>query len=409
MKLKHLFLSLLTLVLFFGISENVKANNTNLSSSNQAITYDYPVYDISEWQGKITDAQAQKLKTEVPFLILRVQYGSSYADKTFQANKAMLEKYDIPYGVYSFSQYEDADDAADEAKTLYQKAPNARFYVNDYEDQTVTSGSTDDATLSWLKEMRKYSGNKKVLLYSYQNFMLKYASKAISSYDGYWLAAYQSTEPTREHVLWQYTSSEYSAALNKKVDASISSSKPISWFLGSGSNNNNENNTNTQEVQFKNVNLKKIIKANTNSNIYDNVPGDTENSSDIVDNSNNYVAKNMKIDQQATNSKNEKYYHISYKGKSIGWISTSAVTRAVTYKKTKQKVRVNAYPTSNFYNHVPGSQLATKKKANGKTYANRVLTVNKVATKDGYKHQYFNCYYRGKLVGWIYGGSLVNK
>lgn len=404
MKFKNLFLSLLALILFSAVSTNIKANSNNLNSGNQEITYDYPVYDISEWQGRLTDTQAQKLKTEVPFLILRVQYGSSYADKTFEYNKAMLEKYDIPYGVYSFSQYEDSADAADEARTLYQKAPNARFYVNDFEDQTVTSGSADDATLSWVKEMRKYSGNKKVLLYSYQNFMLKHASNAINSYDGYWLAAYQSTEPTREHVLWQYTSSDYSAALNKKVDASISSSKPISWFLGSDSDSST-----TQEVQYKNVNLKKMIKANTNSSIYDNVPGDTENSSNVVDNSNNYVAKNMKIDQQATSSKNETYYHISYKGKSLGWISTSSVTRAVTYKKTKQKVTVNAYPASNFYNHVPGSQLATKKKANGKSYSNRVLTVNKVATKDGYKHQYFNCYYRGKLIGWIYGGSLVNK
>lgn len=402
MKFKYLFISILSIIIFSGI--NIKADSSSNLNGNQEITYDYPVYDISEWQGKLTDEQAQKLKTEVPFLIIRVQYGSSYADKTYEYNRAMLEKYDIPYGVYSFSQYEDADDAADEARTLYQKAPNARFYVNDFEDQTVTSGSADDATLSWVNEMRKYSGNKKVLLYSYQNFMLKHASNAINSYDGYWLAAYQANEPTREHVLWQYTSSEYSGALNKKVDSSISSSKPISWFLGS-----TDDSSTTPEIQYKNVNLKKMIKANSNADIYDNVPGSSDTTSNVVDNSNNYVAKNMKIDQQATNSKNEKYYHISYKGQSIGWVSTSAVTRFVTYKKTKQRVTVNAYPSSNFYNHVPGSQLTTKKKANGKTYANRNLTVNKIATKEGYKHQYYSCYYKGKLVGWIYGGSLINK
>ena len=30
--------------------------------------------------------------------------------------------------------------------------------------------------------------------YSYENFMLNHASNAVSSYDGYWLAAYQAEE-----------------------------------------------------------------------------------------------------------------------------------------------------------------------------------------------------------------------
>ena len=67
--------------------------------------------------------------------------------------------------------------------------------------------------------------------YSYENFMLNHASNAVSSYDGYWLAAYQAEEPKREKVLWQYTNSYYSPELNQNVDANyIDENVNSSWF-----------------------------------------------------------------------------------------------------------------------------------------------------------------------------------
>ncbi|SLE05933.1 Lyzozyme M1 (1,4-beta-N-acetylmuramidase) [Mycobacteroides abscessus subsp. massiliense] len=189
------------------------------------------VLDISEWQGLLTNEQIKQLKKNYDFIILRAQYGSEYVDKTFEKNAALLEQNKMKYGVYSYSMYESPKDARYEANTLSQRAPKAAFYINDYEEQTVTSGDDETATQAWANEMRKLAGNKKILFYSYENFMLNHASNAVSSYDGYWLAAYQAKEPNREKVLWQYTDSYYSPELNQNVDANyIDENVNSSWF-----------------------------------------------------------------------------------------------------------------------------------------------------------------------------------
>ncbi|TPR47379.1 hypothetical protein DY037_08270, partial [Apilactobacillus micheneri] len=251
MKIKNALLTIAAtalLAISFGfISSNVHA--ATASDANSSNT----VYDLSEWQHNFTDAQVQQLKSEVPFVILRVQYGSQYYDKTFNHNRDLLEKYGVPYGVYSFSQYESPADAADEAKTLYRRAPNAKFYVNDYESQTVKSGGTNNATKAWVDALRPLVGQRKILFYSYVSFMQAHAASAVSNYDGYWLAAYQNQEPSREDVLWQFSSNFYSNSLGQNIDANLLTSKDANWFIGDNTNagaqpsdNNQSNDDNSQ-------------------------------------------------------------------------------------------------------------------------------------------------------------------
>ncbi|MTV81772.1 GH25 family lysozyme [Secundilactobacillus folii] len=189
--------------------------------------------DLSEWQGAFTATQVKNLKKTVPFVILRVQYGSDYKDKDFAHNVALCKEYGLKYGVYSFSQYSSTSDAKTEANDLYTRAPSASFYVNDYEDQTVTSGTTNSATAAWYSELRAKAPHRRILFYSYQSFANEYAATAMKKYDGYWLAAYQSTEPSMSHVLWQYTDDWYASAIAENVDASKKHSKDTSWFLSS--------------------------------------------------------------------------------------------------------------------------------------------------------------------------------
>lgn len=196
------------------------------------------VPDLSEWQGYLTAGQVKKLKTESPFVILRVQYGSTRKDLTFDHNVALMKKYKVPYGVYSFSQYLNPSDAKQEARDLYNRAPNAKFYVNDYEEQTVISGGTNATTKAWYTQMNKLT-NRPIILYSYQNFMLTYAAHAVSAYDGYWLAAYQGYRPNREHVLWQYADNHYFTSISQSIDASFLNDKPVSWFIGSSAASEN--------------------------------------------------------------------------------------------------------------------------------------------------------------------------
>ncbi|MCV3315309.1 hypothetical protein NVV78_05040 [Pediococcus ethanolidurans] len=214
------------LVMFaFTIVANKQAQAASLNSQ---------VPDLSEWQGKLTATQVKNLAKVEPFIILRVQYGSDYKDKYFAHNAALCAQYGLKYGVYSFSQYISTSDAKQEAKDLYTRAPNASFYVNDYEEQTVTSGTTNSATKAWYTELHSLSPNKRILFYSYNSFAQTYAASAMKSYNGYWLADYTSIQPTGiTHVLWQYTDDWYSSPIAEYVDASLKYNENTSWFLSS--------------------------------------------------------------------------------------------------------------------------------------------------------------------------------
>ncbi len=218
----------MTMIASIALSTGVGAissYNTNANASSKT------VYDLSEWQGRLTNKKAKSLSKEVPFAILRVQYGSSYSDRTFRHNKALLDKYKVPYGVYSFSRYNSSASAAREARDLYKRAPNAKFYVNDFEAASISRRHSNAATAKWVNTLRPLVGSRKILFYSYLSFMQTYASKALSKYDGYWVASYTKKEPSVAHVLWQYTDRHYSSALHKKVDASKLRQQK-DWFLG---------------------------------------------------------------------------------------------------------------------------------------------------------------------------------
>lgn len=83
----------------------------------------------------------------------------------FRAQFSFIRQNNMKFGVYSYSMYENADDARYEARTLYNRAPKASFYINDYEQSSVTSGDENTATQAWANQMRQLAGNKNTLLF----------------------------------------------------------------------------------------------------------------------------------------------------------------------------------------------------------------------------------------------------
>lgn len=462
MRKKGLWFSIVAVIGLMLASTSVPAM-ADASNANTSNT----VYDMSEWQGSLTDTQAQQLKNEVPFVILRVQYGSAYADKTFEHNRDLMDKYGIPYGVYSFSQYENPSDAAYEAKVLYSRAPRARFYVNDYESQTVTSGGTNESTDAWLKALRPLVGQRKILFYSYANFMVQNAASSVANYDGYWLAAYQNNEPAREHVLWQFTDKFHSNALGKNLDASMFTSKDANWFIGDVSdatnptpvpkikvpksdqsskkvnkkqsaaqknaasqanqqaantnNNNNSNNTSAtttkkkkkavvKNVDYTAVNKSMTIAGGTGLKIYNHVPGDNryKKNTKAVHKSNSYATKRVTINSVAKNTSNGRtYYRVLQNGKVLGWINTNGLVSNVTYSKYHATKIVRMHPKVNFYNHVGNSGFADIHVTNyGTGYAYTPVQITQRAKKDGWKKYYYKAYYQGKFIGWAYSAMF---
>lgn len=182
-RLKHvLYGTALALSLGLSASAVNQQNASAANTSNGAVVK--KVVDISEWQGNVSYQKALALKSETSFVIVRVQYGSNYKDVQYQNTIANLEKAGTPYGVYSYSRYVNASDAKQEARDLYNRAKNAKFFVNDAEEVTTTSGSYSSAVKAWGYEMQHLT-NKPVILYSGSYFYNSYIG-TMSNYDAFW-------------------------------------------------------------------------------------------------------------------------------------------------------------------------------------------------------------------------------
>lgn len=354
-----------------------------ITKPTQAATLNSQVPDLSEWQGELTATQVKNLAKVEPFIILRVQYGSDYKDKYFAHNAALCAQYGLKYGVYSFSQYISTSDAKQEAKDLYNRAPNASFYVNDYEEQTVTSGTTNSATKAWYTEMNSLT-SKNVLFYSYNSFAQTYAASAMKDYNGFWLADYTSIEPTGiSHVLWQFSDDWYSSPIAQYVDASLKYGKATSWFL---SNSTAASNYGTISKYGKYV----TENANKSSyNIWKNLAFTSKNGK-TGKAGKTYYAK------YAYKHKNGSTYLSLYNksGKWVGYVNANAmlVMAAHSYKHTAIIHKANYDVWNNF--------LWAKVKHYTKNYLNKSYTIKYAYTR-GNGQAYYSLYKGSTWFGYL--------
>ena len=190
-------------------------------------------YDLSEWQGRITNHQARHLKHEVNFVVLRAQDGSRRPDRQYQHDSKVMQRAHVPYGAYSFALYRNSKAARQEADNLYYQAPQAKFYVNDIEVNHA-GRRLNSATKAWAREMKSLT-TRPIVLYSYANFINSHLRRTVKHYNAVWVASYTNRQPlTNYHYdLWQYTDAHRSRALHRKVDASVMVGKhPLSFWIG---------------------------------------------------------------------------------------------------------------------------------------------------------------------------------
>lgn len=272
------------------------------------------VVDISEWQGKITLAQAKRLKSEVQGVILRVQYGSAYADKTFVHNAKVLRKVGVPFGVYSYSMYTSASDAKNEARVLFNRAERYKpaFYANDAEQYTTTSGSYKSAVKAWGAEMQSLT-SKPVVLYSGSSFYRSYIG-SLSKYDKFWEANYGSSR-WYSSDLWQYTDSYYSTSLGRGVDGNRVMKG--TWFK-----------TNSSKYTVGGRSVGETVRVAKGATFY----GSKSKIADAL------TATNLKIKQvKAANTGKSKQVVLVYHGKTaIGWVRAQDVTAYYHSPKVKR-------------------------------------------------------------------------
>lgn len=362
-------ISVLSGVLALGVFVNPTQASAVATSKGAVVK---PVIDISEWQGSVSLAQAKAMKSENSFVIVRVQYGSNYQDVQYKNTIANLEKGGTPYGVYSYSRYVNASDAKQEAKDLYNRAKNAKFYANDAEELTTTSGSYSSAVTAWGKEMQRLT-NKPVILYSGSWFYSNYI-KTMSNYDAFWEANYNNTY-YGDTSLWQYTDSGYSSALKRGVDTSkvITSKHPVSWWIGSSA-------AKKQKVSKYNVGGYKVgdkVKINSGVAKWDDGATTTPINKSVLNKT--YTVSQIKT---VTKSKSNQLVLLSYANKTIGWVLAEHITKqGSTVKPSKAKSSSKA--ASQTYNQ------------NGTFYPNTTLNVR---TGAGTGYSNVATYYSGESV-----------
>ncbi|WP_208909528.1 GH25 family lysozyme [Levilactobacillus yiduensis] len=329
---------LLGIVIILALFPIFGENSTAKADSRKVI-------DISQWQGRVTATQAKRLKSEVQGVILRVQYGSSFADPYFPANAKTLNKAGVPIGVYSYSMYTSSADAKSEARVLYARAKTYKpsFYVNDAEQLTTTSGSYKAAVKAWGTEMQSLT-SKPVVLYSGSSFYRSYIG-SLAKYDKFWEANYSSSR-WYSSDLWQYTDHYYSSSLGKGVDGNRVMKG--TWF---------KNATSKYTVGGRKVGEQ--VRVKKGATFY----GSTAKLADSV------AAKNLTIKQtKAANTGKSKQVILVYNGGSvIGWFRAQDVT---AYYHSKQVKKLRAKNT--FYTYLHGKRQHAYKK--GKT-----LSVSKFA------------------------------
>ncbi len=121
--------------------------------------------DISEWQGRLSAADVRQLKSKVAFVINRRQYGADYVDPDATNNTDLYVRYGIPFGEYDFSQFTGVKSARLEARDFYARSnKHARFYVLDFEIDTVKHGTTNAAVDAWVAQMRALTNKKLIFI-----------------------------------------------------------------------------------------------------------------------------------------------------------------------------------------------------------------------------------------------------
>ncbi|GLB46053.1 hypothetical protein WR164_00320 [Philodulcilactobacillus myokoensis] len=228
-----------------------------------------PVFDLSNWQGNFSDNQAQGLKNETSFEILKAQQGT-YQDADFANNSAELNKYNVPFGIYSYSTYYSVAQAQAEARSLYNQDPNAKFYVNDLEGYYPP----DVATIAWAQTMHSLT-NRPVILYGNTSYLSSLNSADRNAYDTLWVAGYgdyqpdtaSEPDPSYHYDLWQYSDRYPSVSLGESVDASTipDQGKPISYWIGDSNNSQTTTNSNNSNSNNQNNNSSNNQQNNSNS------------------------------------------------------------------------------------------------------------------------------------------------
>lgn len=171
------------------------------------------VLDISYWQ-PTKSINFKELATDVDYVFLRGQYGSTKIDSAYHSHAKELEKVGVPYGAYAYALFTSEQDARVEARDFIKriKGSNPTTLVIDVEEPTVKDRSQThySCTMAFISECKKLMPNVPVGLYTGHSFYTEYKMSKVTNADFLWIPRYSGTSakgkrPNMACDLWQYT------------------------------------------------------------------------------------------------------------------------------------------------------------------------------------------------------------
>ena len=184
------------------------------------------IIDVSRYQGNI---DWDKLAGKIGGAMLKTvstnkSFGGIYIDPMFEANYAACRRLGIPVGVYYYTYAQDAATVQAELAKLHQALEGKTFTLPvavDVEDNKLKPLSADaltDLVIAAADAIESWGLYAMVYTYTYYS-QTELSMDRLSAYD-LWIADYRSKRPTRNHGMWQYTSTGKLDGIAGNVDIS---------------------------------------------------------------------------------------------------------------------------------------------------------------------------------------------
>lgn len=181
---------------------------------------------------------------------------------------------------------------------------------------------------------------------------------------------------------------------------------------------NQENNTNqdvqednqapANKIKYKKLSKKMVIDEEAKSDFYNHIQADSRYTARLKMKSNRITGQEVAVNGRGIDSDGNIYYRCKLNNRNIGWVSSDTLRPYVDYENVDMYKAVSYKPKNNFYNYVTQTRSDVKKTNKAKKYVGKIVQIDQVGYKDGYKTPYYHAKLNNKDLGWIYGKSLIN-
>lgn len=177
--------------------------------------------DVSEWQGNIDWKQVKK--SDIDFAFVRISYGLTHEDYTYDENMTNAELAGVPTGTYVYSTALSTTTALKEAQLAISKMQGYKVsypVVYDLEDakaSKLSAKTVSEMALTFCNEVRR--AGYYPMVYCNTNWYDNYIDWSLLSGVDVWIARYGDTiqAPDKErynYTIWQSTDGNRESGLN---------------------------------------------------------------------------------------------------------------------------------------------------------------------------------------------------